>query len=168
MKSASIYVLAAGLALLCVVGCAVHSHAAAPPAMIDDHSLSHLVHFETGGTWFRNGDRITIEEIHGTSDKIAVGNLYEIKGTYSLASHEKANLEVEVTSNSREHDPHLKTQSMLVDKGDGHFTLYWYFFSDGNPHLSFYPDRGQSFTSLYFGTDDNVLKHASWLDDAGH
>ena len=45
---------------------------------------------ETGGTWFRDGDKITIDEIRGTSEKVETGHLYEIKGTYTLKSHEQA------------------------------------------------------------------------------
>ena len=60
----------------------------------------------------------------------------------------------------------MNTQTQFVNKGDGHFTVYLYTWCDGNPHLSFYPmDRGSSFTSIYFGTGDNVLRHVSWLDD---
>src|SRR5437762_3129789 len=36
-------------------------------------------HFDIGGTYLRGGDKITIDEIRGTSDKIEPGNLYEIK-----------------------------------------------------------------------------------------
>ncbi len=154
------------LTLAC--GLAGPSRAAAPDAKSEPH-LSHFVHFELGGTWLRDGDKITIDEIHGTSDTISPGNLYEIKGTYTLASHPKATLAIYTTSNSTVHDPCMNTQSMTVDQGDGHFTLYWYMFSSGNPHLSFYPaDGGSSFTAVYFGTGDSVLKHVSWLDDATH
>jgi hypothetical protein len=164
MKAIRLHKILAGVVLLvCAFG--LPSHAADNPQK-SEQSLSHFVHFQTGGTWFRNSDLITIDDIHGTSDKIEPGNLYEIKGSYTLASHDSATLEVEVTSSSPLHDPHLKTQSIMVDRGDGHFTLYWYFWSDGNPHLSFYPaDGGSSFTSLYFGTGTNVLRQASWLDD---
>jgi len=132
-----------------------------------EHNLTHFVRFETGGTWFRDGDRITIDEIHGTSSRIEPGNLYEIKGTYALASHHKARLSAYITSSDRTPYPTLDTQTQVVDKGNGHFTLYWYCWCEGNPHLSFYPEteRGSSFTSIYFGTGENVLKHASWLDD---
>jgi hypothetical protein len=166
MKTIGLCELTACVVVLLAVGYGVHSRAAAPEMAKPEHSLSHFVRFETGGTWLRDSDNITIDEIHGTSDKIEPGNLYEIKGTYALASHDRANLEVEVTSRNPAHDPHLRTQSMVADRGDGHFTLYWYFWSDGNPHLSFYPaGGGSSFASVYFGTGENVLKHASWLDD---
>lgn len=144
----------------------VPTRAANPAPTRDVNDISHFVKFETGGTWLRDGDKITIEEIHGTSDKIEVGHLYEIKGTYALASHEQARLTVDITSNDPRHFPSMNTQTQLVNKGDGHFTVYLYTWCDGNPHLSFYPmDRNPSFTSVYFGTGDNVLKHVKWLDD---
>jgi hypothetical protein len=36
------------------------------------------------------GDTITIVEVRGTADTIAPGNIYWIKGTYALASHDRA------------------------------------------------------------------------------
>ncbi len=35
-------------------------------------------------------DSIKILEVRGPSDKLAVGNTYEVRGTYKLASREKA------------------------------------------------------------------------------
>jgi hypothetical protein len=160
------------LAMLVVtLGCgiAASSFGDTPTNDNSPSGLSHFVHFEGGGTWLRDGDRITIDEIHGTSDSIAVGNLYEIKGTYRLASHSDALLAVEVTSDDPTHFPSMHTQSMAVQKGEGHFTVYLYMWGNGNPHMSFYPtDGGTSFASVYFGTGDSVLKHASWLDDPAH
>ena len=45
--------------------------------------LSHRVAFDVGETYLRDGDRITIDEIHGTADTIKAGNVYEIKGDVS-------------------------------------------------------------------------------------
>ena len=130
------------------------------------HDLSHFVKFEQGGTQLRDGDQITIEEIHGTSSTIDVGQLYEIKGTYKLASHERAQLAVEITSSDPTHYSHMQTQEMIVDQGEGRFTVYMYMWCKGNPHMSFYPTtRGESFASVYFGTGESVLRHAGWLDD---
>ena len=166
MKAISLCKFTACIILVLVAGFGVRSGAAAPEMQKSEHNLSHFVHFEVGGTWLRDGDNITIDEIHGTSDKIQPGNLYEIKGTYSLASHDRAGLTCYITSSDRTPYPTLNTQSMAVDKGDGHFTLYWYCWCEGNPHLSFYPlKQGSSFASVFFDTGKNVLKHASWLDE---
>ena len=169
MKSIGLCELFACVVVLLVVGVGVHSRGAAPVTPKPEYSLAHFVPFELGGTWLRDGDNISIEEVHGTSDQIAQGNLYEIRGTYKLASHEKADLAVEVTSADTRHFPSLRPQYMKVDKGDGHFTVYFYMWTNGNAHMSFYPaDGGSSFASVYFGTGQNVLKHASWLDDPAH
>jgi hypothetical protein len=148
----------AGMLLLAVP---LVAHGETPP-----NDISHFVKFEVGGSKLRNGDRITIDEVHGTADTIAVGNLYEIKGTYTLASHAKASLAVDVTSSDQRHFPTMNTQSMFVQTGDGHFTVWLFRWTSGNPHISFYPaGGGESFASVYFGTGDSVLRHASWLDD---
>ena len=53
-------------------------------------NISQVVPFVMGTTHLSDGDNITIEEIRGTSETFAAGNVYEIKGSYKLASHEKA------------------------------------------------------------------------------
>jgi len=163
MKSLALTVLFCVAVIVCFG--IVPTRAANPVANRDVNDISHFVKFETGGTWLRDGDKITIDEIHGTSDKIETGQLYEIKGTYTLKSHDNATLCAYTTSNDPRHFPDMKPQSMKVTKGDGHFTIYFYTWCDGNAHLSFYPaNGGESFASVYFGTGDNVLKHAGWLD----
>src|SRR5690242_13528764 len=92
--------LAAGVAALSVFCFSLRSHAVLEFPN-PEHTLSHFVRFETGGTWFRDGDKITIDEIHGTSGRIEPGNLYEIKGSYTLASHDKARLTAYITSSDR-------------------------------------------------------------------
>src|SRR4051812_31586220 len=165
MKAFSLCKLAVCIAVLLASGFVLRSQAAAPQVRKDVYDINTYVPFEVGATFLRNGDKITIEEMHGTADKIAVGGLYEIKGTYTLASHDKADLAIEVTSSDTKHYPTLKPQYMKVDKGDGHFTVYLYMWTEGNPHMSFYPaDGGSSFASVYFGTGESVLKHASWLE----
>ena len=169
MKAIGLCRFTACVVMLVAAASVVTSRAARTETQRDTYDITHFVRFETGGTWLRDGDQITIDEVHGTADQIAKGNLYEIKGSYKLASHEKAQLAVEVTSSDTRHFPSLRPQYMSVDKGDGHFTVYLYMWTDGNPHMSFYPtDNGSSFASVYFGTGENVLKHASWLDDPAH
>lgn len=58
--------------------------------------------------------------------------------------------------------PTQRTQAVLVEQGDGHFSLILHMAYDGNPHVSFYPADGQSFANLYFGTGDSVLKRGWW------
>jgi hypothetical protein len=55
--------------------------------------------------------------------------------------------------------PDMKTQRIVVDKGEGRFKLIFYMWYNGNPHVSFYPAEGGSvFGGVYFGTGDSLLK----------
>ena len=145
------------------------------------------MHFDIGATYLLEGDDITIDKIRGTSDRIEAGNLYEVKGTYKLASHDKAMLAAFTTSSQGKGIPTQKTQTTTIEKGSGHFTVYQYIWSDGNPHISFYPaEGGDSFAAVYFGTgrdaaeaneletdgcedvgEDNALRHHRTGDNEG-
>lgn len=139
--------------------------AASPSTTRSGYDLSHSVHVELGATRRRDGDSITVDEVTGTSEKMSAGNTYVIKGTYKLASQERATLLASVTANQPKQGlgvPTQRTQAVLVDQGDGHFSLILYMAYDGNPHVSFYPSAGESFANLYFGTGDSVLKRGWW------
>ena len=101
-----------------------------------------------------SGDLITITEVRGPSDTISVGNTYEVRGTYKLASHDNAMLAAYVTIDaSAPHTSHpdLPNQRMIVEKGEGSFTLRFHVWHDGKPHVSFYPAKGgNSFAATYF------------------
>ena len=71
----------------------------------------YAVQFEQGATRFLDGDKITILEVRGTADTFAPGNLYWIKGTYTLASHDQAML---AAFTSRRWTP--KTGKALISK----------------------------------------------------
>ena len=133
------------------------------------YDLSHVVKFEIGQTQLPKGDSITIEEVRGTSDAMTAGNLYEVKGTYVLNSADKAMLAAFTTVNANDplneqfkNVPIQKTQTATVGKGNGHFTLLFYMWQDGCPHVSFYPaDGGGSFGGTYFGTGKSVYDPVS-------
>ena len=137
---------------------------AATPVTPSDSSndLSHVVHFALGTTYLQYGDSITINEVRGTSDVLTAGNIYQVKGTYKLASRDKALLATFVTTSGQHSDtptPILRTQKMTVDRGEGHFTLLFYMWEDGSPHVSLYPvPSGDSFAGVYFGTKNSVFK----------
>jgi beta-lactamase regulating signal transducer with metallopeptidase domain len=119
------------------------------------------VRFEQGATRFLNGDKITILEVRGTADTFAPGNTYLIKGTYALASHERATLAAYITAMDAANGtgPSLKVQTTVVNEGAGTFTLRLPMSCRGWPHVSFYPaDGGGDFGGNYFGTGDSVLK----------
>jgi beta-lactamase regulating signal transducer with metallopeptidase domain len=126
--------------------------------------LSQVVHFEVGRTHFRDGDKITIDEVSGTSDQVTEGNMYVVKGTYKLTSAKKAILAAYTTADAKDarvmqmqNIPDMKTQRVVVDKGEGRFKLIFYMWYNGNPHVSFYPaDGGSVFGGVYFGTGDSV------------
>jgi hypothetical protein len=140
--------------MMVMLGSALILSYVAAAAQNSSNDLSHNVRFELGKTDLQNGDSITIDEVLGTSDILAEGNMYEVKGTYKLASQDKALLAAFVTTEgprSSKSDAILRTQKMAVDKGEGHFTLLFYMWENGNPHVSFYPvPGGNSFASVYF------------------
>jgi len=112
--------------------------------------FSHVVNLEKTSS----GDLITITEVRGPSDTLVVGNTYEVRGTYKLASQDKAQLMVNVTTEARQpHESHpaLPRQTMTVEKGEGSFTLQFHMWHEGMPHVSFYPVKGGGgFATRYF------------------
>jgi hypothetical protein len=137
---------------------AVNSRKPDSPATLE---FPHVVRFEQGATRFQIGDKITIQEVRGTAETFAPGNLYWIKGTYTLASHHRASLAAYVTAMDRENGrgPTFRVQETTVNEGDGTFTLILPVSYRGWPHVSFYPaDGGSDFGGNYFGTGNSVLK----------
>jgi len=127
-------------------------------------AFPHVVKFEQGITGFLKGDKITIAEVRGTADTFVPGNIYWIKGTYTLASHDRAALAAYTTAKDAANGigKSFKVQTTVVNKGTGTFTLFLPMSCRGYPHISFYPaDGGGSFGENYFGTGDSVLKR-SW------
>ena len=109
------------------------------------------------------GDAIVITAVHGTADKIQIGNTYQIDGAYTLASHDVAILSAYETA-TQPNEPHrqmIPGQSLTIYKGSGTFTLRLKVEDPGCPHVSFYPIvRGQSFGGEYFGTGSFIApKH---------
>jgi len=136
-----------------VLSCFAGSFASAQAS--DD--FSHVVNLEKTAS----GDLITITEVRGPSDTLAVGNTYEVRGTYKLASHDKALLAVHVMTEGRPREPHsgaprgkqlpLPGQTMTIDKGEGNFTLQVNYWTVGRLHVSLYPvEGGSSFAGTLF------------------
>jgi beta-lactamase regulating signal transducer with metallopeptidase domain len=132
----------------CVIVLSVVAGSLARAQQSDD--FSHVVNLEKSAS----GDLITITEVRGPSDTLAVGNTYEVRGTYKLASQDKAQLMVNVTTEARQpHESHpaLPRQKMTVEKGEGSFTLQFHMWHKGMPHVSFYPVKGGGgFATRYF------------------
>ncbi|SPE38669.1 hypothetical protein SBA3_2920019 [Candidatus Sulfopaludibacter sp. SbA3] len=143
-KSAALAIafLGGALAFSCLAG--------VPPK--DD--FSHVV--RVGKTYSQQGgDRITVDQVRGPNDKWTAGNTYEVQGTYTLASRDKAMLLAVVTF--KQPDPQISDrvkpeQMMEVSKGEGRFTLRFHIWHDTDaPHISLYPlPSGDSFASVYF------------------
>ena len=70
----------------------------------------YAVRFEQGATRFLDGDKITILEVRGTADTFAPGNIYWIKGTYTLASHDRAMLAAYITAMDAANGTSVSTQ----------------------------------------------------------
>jgi hypothetical protein len=134
------------VACVIVLSCFAGSFARAQSS--DD--FSHVVNLEKTVS----GDLITITEVRGPSDTLDVGKTYEVRGTYKLASHEKALLAAYVTvdiSQGHVSHPDLPNQKVIIEKGEGSFTLRFHMWSEGKPHVSFYPAKGgNSFAATYF------------------
>jgi beta-lactamase regulating signal transducer with metallopeptidase domain len=120
--------------------------------------FSHVVNLKKTAS----GDLITITEVRGPSDTLEVGKTYEVRGTYKLVSQDKALLSVGDTTErfqpgeshpgvANESHPPLPRQKVIVEKGEGAFTLQFYM-THGQPHVSFYPLKGGSgFAGRNFG-----------------
>jgi len=99
-------------------------------------------------------------EVRGTAETFSPGNVYQVKGTYKLASHERAMLAAYVTATETDgRAPSYKSQTTTIDRGDGTFTLVLPMTYRGWPHVSFYPaEGGNGFGGNYFGTGDSLVK----------
>ena len=140
---------------------------AGPSATPATSDFPHAVKFEQGVTRFKNGDKIDISEIRGTSEQFGRGNIYVVKGTYSLASHDRATLAAYITTTAKDQEfgHTLKVQHQVIERGQGTFTLFLPMYTTGLPHVSFYSiDGGEGFGGNYFGTGDSVLK--KWWSDS--
>jgi beta-lactamase regulating signal transducer with metallopeptidase domain len=140
------------------VGCVIilSCFAGSPASAQASDDFSHVVNLEKTVS----GDLITITEVRGPSDKLEVGKTYEVRGTYKLASHDKALLAVHVMTEGRpaqhssapsgKHLP-LPGQTMTIDKGVGSFTLQVNYWTVGRLHVSLYPiEGGSSFAGTLF------------------
>ena len=90
------------------------------------------------------------------------GNIYLIKGTYTLASLDKAMLAAYTTAMDAENAKgySFKAQTIVVDQKQGKFTLFLPMSCRGWPHVSFYPpDGGSDFGGAYFGTGESTLQN---------
>src|SRR5258707_8658950 len=124
------------------------------PTAPTNSEFPYSLKFEQGATRFKDGDKITILEVRGTAETFTPGNIYWIKGTYTLASHDRATLAAYTTAMDAANatGASFKVQTTIVDHGNGGFTLFLPMSCRGWPHVSFYPaDGGDDFGGHYFG-----------------
>jgi beta-lactamase regulating signal transducer with metallopeptidase domain len=129
--------------------------------------LPYAVKFEPGVSRFKNGDNISILEVRGTSPTFEPGNVYQIKGKYTLGSNDRARLCAFTTAKKAADGtgPVWEIQATNVNRGEGTFTLFLPMKHKGWPHVSFYPagKAAGDIGGIYFGTGDSVLK--KWWKD---
>ena len=135
-------------------------------------NLPHAVRYELGDAEFAPGDKITIQQVRGTSETIATGGTYCVEGTYTLGSRAEATLAFYTTSIS-DSGPTLVDPKQLVriKRGTGTFHLVQALSDDGYLHVSFYPvSSGSGFGGVYFGQGNRVLRNKgfSHLDHPGN
>lgn len=130
---------------------------AGPPAQ---NSISTML----GPKAYRDGDVVEITDVTATSQQLEQGDSVTVTGCFRLESCETAKLCLYLTqtvgNGKSETDP---TQTMLVRKGHGEFTLKTTIKHRGVLHVTFYdPSSGKPIGGTYFGTADQMKSIANW------
>jgi hypothetical protein len=122
------------------------------PSIPDVAQMTTAVPFDLGQTSKQGGDRITITEVRGTRGDFALGGSYIVRGEYTLASADQADLAFNITAidpadgcgytNPRQHQ--------RVTRGTGTFEVANTLTIRGYPHVTLYV-RGSGTSGVYFG-----------------
>jgi hypothetical protein len=147
--------IAGGIALL-ITACAALTLLAQTP-----QDFPSALQFELGDSGFLPGDSITVQELRGTSDVIQPGGTYSVTGTYTLTSHDKADLCFFATTTNANPTPIDDAQRVHLTKGTGTFRLIKKMNEDGYLHLTFY-SGGHGIGGIYFGQGQWVLHNAHY------
>lgn len=147
-----------------LVGCAAHSsatrHDTTTPQPVSSLPL-YDVRAEIGDGDLQAGDTVKIDRVLCTSPTLKPGEVCIIRGTYTLASREAADLSFYITSSKYAGPtPVDRRQIVSVTRGTGTFELR-HVLTEGYPHLSFYAGGG-SIGGVYFGQGESVLKTITW------
>jgi len=126
--------------------------------------IAHSVDFEVGRNTLAARDRIEIKEVLGTTDRFAVGEVYLVRGEYTLGSADSAILTLSVTAASAEegcttNNPLGRT---LVRRGKGTFEMATPILFPGYPHV-WLDTTGQNVADpksggVYFGSGEFLQK----------
>lgn len=144
----------------CVIANFAAAFFAATTTNVSPADFPKAVKFELGYSEFAPGDSITITAMHGTSSLITTNETYCVEGTYTLASHDSAELSFFSTVANSGHTRIDPKQTMHIQKGSGTFRLIKDVNQNGYLHLSFY--QGNSFGGVYFGQGDWVHRDKGW------
>ena len=113
------------------------------------------VAFEVGLSDLPEGDTVVIEEIRGTQPTFTEGGTYTMRGRYTLASRDRALMQVGNMNGERDGGP----VSMNVERGSGRFEFTFRTVKLGYPHVSLYPSAGgDAFAWVYFGSGASVWR----------
>ena len=137
--------------------CAVTHDVTVPPATMFDAQVP----FRIGETHLHDGDRIVIDDVRGTSPSLAINGMYVVRGEYTLASADEAELSFTVRSRragdgctSGNGDGHL-----VVKRGSGKFELATRVAYEGDASISFFrlhergpTTRAHELGAVYFGS----------------
>jgi len=113
-----------------------------------------------GDAQFVPGDSITIEKVTGTGTLITNGGVYCVEGSYTLSSHDQADLGFFTTVNTSAGASFDQREIVHLNKGSGTFRLTKRMSSEGYLHVSFY--AGNSFGRVYFGQGKWVLHNGNY------
>jgi hypothetical protein len=119
------------------------------------------VAFEIGDSDFPYGDFVTIDDVRSSNGTLDPGAIVAVSGRYALRSRESARLYLGTTTNGPVGGvvKVADTQSMLVQKGEGTYTLAYVVPALGNPHVTLYDVvDGGPFAGVYFGVGSSVLR----------
>ena len=124
----------------------------ATPAHADTKPTGWIDKGDTGFAF--EGDRIEVEEVTGLAGPFVTGADYTVRGSYTLASHDKAHLAAYCTGGDLEGE-----HGVEVSKGSGKFEFTFRIAGLGRPHVSFYPvGGGNGFGNLYFDSAGKAVK----------
>jgi hypothetical protein len=119
------------------------------------------VRAEIGDADLRPGDSVKIEHVLCTADTMRPGEICIVRGTYTLASRDAADLSFYITATKGSGISDVDRRQILsVKRGSGMFELR-HVLSEGWPHLSFYAGGG-SIGGPYFGQGESLLKVMPW------
>jgi len=129
------------------------------PSIPDVAQMTTAVPFDLGQTSKEGGDRITITEVRGTRGDFALGGSYVVRGEYTLASADEADLAFNVTAIDRADACGYTSprQHQRVTRGTGTFEVANTLTIRGYPHVTLYV-RGEGTSGVYFGKGEFLAR----------